>query len=87
MRTVDYSQGPAEGVNCLLLPAYCLMHAACSLYILVFACKPCLSANHRDLLRESPAPALRACSALAQAYAPLAHELFHAAFVSCWWVG
>lgn len=37
-----------------------------------------------DLLRESPSPALRACSALAQAHAPLAHDLFHAAFVSCW---
>lgn len=37
-----------------------------------------------DLLRESPVPALRACSALAQAHSPLAQELFHAAFVSCW---
>lgn len=37
-----------------------------------------------ELLRESPSPALRACSALAQAYAPLAKDLFHAAFVSCW---
>ena len=38
-----------------------------------------------DLLKESPSPALRACSALAQAYSPLAKELFHAAFVSCWY--
>ena len=37
-----------------------------------------------ELLRESPSPALRSCSALAQAYAPLAKDLFHAAFVSCW---
>ena len=37
-----------------------------------------------DLLRESPSPALRACSALAQAHAALANDLFHAAFVSCW---
>jgi len=37
-----------------------------------------------ELLRESPAPSLRACSALAQVHATLARELFHAAFVSCW---
>ena len=37
-----------------------------------------------ELLRESPSPVLRACSALAQAHQPLAHDLFHAAFVSCW---
>ena len=37
-----------------------------------------------ELLRESPAPALRACSSLAQVYQPLARELFNAAFVSCW---
>jgi phosphatidylinositol kinase/protein kinase (PI-3 family) len=37
-----------------------------------------------DLLRESPSPSLRACAALAQAYSPLARELFHAAFISCW---
>ncbi|KAM3569626.1 hypothetical protein VYU27_008290 [Nannochloropsis oceanica] len=37
-----------------------------------------------ELLRESPSPALRSCSALAQVYPPLARELFHAAFVSCW---
>ena len=37
-----------------------------------------------ELLRESPQPSLRACSALAHAYPPLARELFHAAFVSCW---
>jgi phosphatidylinositol kinase/protein kinase (PI-3 family) len=37
-----------------------------------------------ELLKESPSPALRACSTLAQKYHPLAHELFNAAFVSCW---
>jgi phosphatidylinositol kinase/protein kinase (PI-3 family) len=37
-----------------------------------------------ELLRESPSAALRACSALAQVYQPLARELFNAAFVSCW---
>ena len=37
-----------------------------------------------ELLRESPSPALRSCSALAQVYPTLARELFHAAFVSCW---
>uniref|UniRef100_A0A7S2SE74 Serine/threonine-protein kinase TOR n=2 Tax=Mucochytrium quahogii TaxID=96639 RepID=A0A7S2SE74_9STRA len=37
-----------------------------------------------ELLRESPSPALRACSALAQVYNPLAKGLFNAAFVSCW---
>lgn len=37
-----------------------------------------------ELLRESPVPTLRACSALAQAHPPMAKELFHAAFVSCW---
>eukprot|EP00004_Rigifila_ramosa_P027283 TRINITY_DN882_c0_g1_i1.p1 TRINITY_DN882_c0_g1~~TRINITY_DN882_c0_g1_i1.p1 ORF type:complete len:2377 (-),score=590.06 TRINITY_DN882_c0_g1_i1:39-6899(-) len=37
-----------------------------------------------ELLRESPSPALRSCSALAQVYYPLARELFNAGFVSCW---
>jgi FKBP12-rapamycin complex-associated protein len=37
-----------------------------------------------DLIRESPSPALRAASAISQAYAPLARDLFHPAFVSCW---
>lgn len=37
-----------------------------------------------ELLRESPSPSLRSCSALAQVYHPLAKELFNAAFVSCW---
>lgn len=36
------------------------------------------------LLKESPSPALRSCSALAQVYHPLARELFNAGFVSCW---
>ena len=35
-------------------------------------------------MRESPSHALRACRALADVYQPLAHELFNAAFVSCW---
>jgi len=37
-----------------------------------------------ELLTESPSPVLRSCAALAQAYTPLARELFHASFVSCW---
>jgi phosphatidylinositol kinase/protein kinase (PI-3 family) len=37
-----------------------------------------------ELLRQSPSPSLRGCFALAQAYPPLARELFNAAFVSCW---
>lgn len=37
-----------------------------------------------ELLKESPSPALRACSILAQKYPQLARELFNAAFVSCW---
>jgi len=36
------------------------------------------------LLKESPSSALRACSALASKYPPLARELFNAAFLSCW---
>ena len=37
-----------------------------------------------QLLKEAPAPALRACAELAYAYQPLARELFSAAFASCW---
>ena len=37
-----------------------------------------------QLLREAPAPALRACAELAYAYQPLARELFSAAFACCW---
>ena len=37
-----------------------------------------------ELLREAPAPALRATAELAHAYQPLARELFNAAFVCCW---
>eukprot|EP00127_Corallochytrium_limacisporum_P000173 Clim_evm34s6 gene=Clim_evmTU34s6 len=37
-----------------------------------------------ELLRESPSPSLRSCSALAAVHQPLARELFNAAFVSCW---
>lgn len=35
-------------------------------------------------IRQSPAPALRALANLANAYQPLARELFSAAFVCCW---
>ena len=37
-----------------------------------------------ELLKESPYPALRSCKNLAQAYHPLARELFNASFYSCW---
>ena len=37
-----------------------------------------------QLLREAPAPALRATAELAYAYQPLARELFSAAFACCW---
>ena len=37
-----------------------------------------------EFMRESPSHALRACRSLADVYHPLAHELFNAAFVSCW---
>lgn len=37
-----------------------------------------------QLLREAPSPALRATASLAQAYQPLARELFCAAFACCW---
>ena len=37
-----------------------------------------------ELIRESPSPFLRSCAVLSQAHFPLAHELFQAAFVSCW---
>mmetsp|Transcript_7922 Transcript_7922/g.11928 ORF Transcript_7922/g.11928 Transcript_7922/m.11928 type:complete len:2546 (+) Transcript_7922:104-7741(+) len=37
-----------------------------------------------ELLKESPSPALRACSELARKYRPLARKLFNPAFVSCW---
>jgi FKBP12-rapamycin complex-associated protein len=37
-----------------------------------------------QLLREAPAPALRSAAGLAQAYQPLARELFSAAFACCW---
>lgn len=37
-----------------------------------------------ELLKESPAHALRACANLAGIYQPLAKDLFNAAFVSCW---
>ena len=37
-----------------------------------------------ELLKESPSHALRACSALAGVYPPLAKDLFNSAFASCW---
>eukprot|EP01083_Nonionella_stella_P022317 61746_1 len=37
-----------------------------------------------ELLKESPSPALRSCSALAQKHSALARELFNPAFISCW---
>ncbi|ODV85481.1 hypothetical protein CANARDRAFT_28273 [[Candida] arabinofermentans NRRL YB-2248] len=37
-----------------------------------------------ELLKESPSPALRACSSLATVYPPLARDLFNCAFASCW---
>ncbi|GMM28463.1 phosphatidylinositol kinase-related protein kinase [Martiniozyma asiatica (nom. inval.)] len=37
-----------------------------------------------ELLKESPSPSLRACSALAVVYPPLAKDLFNCAFASCW---
>uniref|UniRef100_A0A0K2TDA5 Serine/threonine-protein kinase TOR n=2 Tax=Lepeophtheirus salmonis TaxID=72036 RepID=A0A0K2TDA5_LEPSM len=37
-----------------------------------------------ELLKASPSPALRACSAVAQQYSQLAKDLFNASFVSCW---
>ena len=43
-----------------------------------------LRALQLELLRESPSFALRACSALASKYPPLARELLCDAFVSCW---
>ena len=36
------------------------------------------------LLRESPSPALRPCSVLAQVYQPLARDLFDSSFVAVW---
>lgn len=36
------------------------------------------------LLQEAPSPALQATAGLAQAYQPLARELFNAAFACCW---
>ena len=37
-----------------------------------------------ELLRESPSPALRSCSALAERSTALTVDLFNAAFVCCW---
>ncbi|KAJ3451110.1 serine/threonine-protein kinase mtor [Anaeramoeba flamelloides] len=37
-----------------------------------------------ELLKQSPSPTMRSCSALAQTYYPLAKELFNVAFLSCW---
>ncbi|XP_078489638.1 serine/threonine-protein kinase mTOR-like [Ciona intestinalis] len=37
-----------------------------------------------ELLKESPSLALKACSAFAKTYTPLARHLFNASFLSCW---
>ncbi|KAG8568463.1 hypothetical protein GDO81_014010 [Engystomops pustulosus] len=37
-----------------------------------------------ELLKDSSSPSLRSCWSLAQAYNPLARDLFNAAFLSCW---
>lgn len=37
-----------------------------------------------ELLKESPSPALKSCSGVAQNHAQLARDLFNASFVSCW---
>jgi FKBP12-rapamycin complex-associated protein len=37
-----------------------------------------------QLLRASPLHCLRACASLAEVHEPLAHDLFHTAFTSCW---
>jgi serine/threonine-protein kinase mTOR len=42
-------------------------------------CVPVSASSHLVFIHILPLTA-----ALAQAYAPLAHDLFHAAFVSCW---
>lgn len=36
------------------------------------------------LLKDSPYPAIRSCSKLAQDYYPLVRDVFNAAFISCW---
>ncbi|KAG8190056.1 hypothetical protein JTE90_023028 [Oedothorax gibbosus] len=36
------------------------------------------------LLKESPSPALRSCSALAESYDQLLRDMFNAIFLSCW---
>ena len=37
-----------------------------------------------EFMKESPSHALRACMSLVDVHAPLAKELFNAAFISCW---
>ncbi|XP_077105803.1 serine/threonine-protein kinase mTOR isoform X2 [Ranitomeya variabilis] len=37
-----------------------------------------------ELLKDSSSPSLRSCWSLAQAYNPLARDMFNAAFLSCW---
>ena len=37
-----------------------------------------------EFMKESPSHALRACMSLVDIHAPLAKELFNAAFLSCW---
>lgn len=43
-----------------------------------------LRRSTRALLKETPSTAVRACSRLAEIYAPLGRALFNVAFVSCW---
>nr|CAD2185114.1 unnamed protein product [Meloidogyne enterolobii] len=43
-----------------------------------------LSTLRVHFIRQSPSPALRACTGLAEAHDPLAKELFNAAFISVW---
>ena len=37
-----------------------------------------------EFMKESPSHALRACMSLVDVHAPVAKELFNAAFISCW---
>lgn len=43
-----------------------------------------ISRLSRELLKQSPSHAIRACTGLASDYNPLAKDLFNASFASCW---
>lgn len=43
-----------------------------------------ISRLSKELLKQSPSHAIRACSGLASEYYPLAKDLFNASFASCW---